>query len=379
MQNMPYLHFEPVLQTIESSCEQVYLQNELPSLSCAIVYQNDLRWAKSYGYADLAGRRLADSDTIYGIGSITKVFTAIMLMQLRDAGRLQLDDPVAHFLPEIKRLPTEATITLRQLASHTGGLPAMPPLPELMQAMQEYPPKIETLRQMRFPTQDQILERLPEVTLGSRPGTRFEYSNLGVALLSYALERIAEQPYATYVRDHILLPLDMKASGFTQRDLPTAQLATSYLPFETPLLAAPPAMKELQGFAAAGALHTSTRDLARFLASLGRRDGNMPPILATDSFQEMRSPLVQFDVSHYTGKTVPSGVGIGWFLSTCDGQTIVEHGGADPSSAAYLAYVPNLELGVFAVTNVGNPPAVTRLVYESLAMVLPFCHSVSSR
>ncbi|MEZ4731025.1 MAG: serine hydrolase domain-containing protein [Caldilineaceae bacterium] len=366
-------HLDPVLERIDQLLHDLSLQEELPSISAGIVFQQTVLWSQSYGYANLAEKRVADLQTIYGIGSITKVFTAIMLLQLRDAGQLQLDDPVARYLPELLRLPIEIPLTFRQLASHTAGLPTMPPLPELTQVMQEFPPTIETLRQITFPTNQRLLELLPTVELRCLPGAQVEYSNLGIALLAQALERIADQTYVDYIAERILQPLHMLHSGFTQDELPAAHLATSYLPLDSPPVAAPPAMKALKGFTAAGGLNASTRDMIHFLNFLMDDQTTLSnPILSQQSLQEMMHPVAHLSASRYTGKQVPSGVGIGWFLSTCNGHLMLEHGGADPSTAAYLAYIPDMALGIFMATNIGsNPTALARMAYTVLEQLIP--------
>ncbi|MEZ4864266.1 MAG: serine hydrolase domain-containing protein [Caldilineaceae bacterium] len=355
-------------QILNESLQNVYHQEGLPSLSALLVKDDKILWHGTVGYADLEQKRRADDQTIYGIGSITKVFTALMLLQLWDAHKLALDEPVARYLPELKQLPTGAAITFRQLASHTAGLPIMPPLPELAEVMQEFPPTIESLRQMRFPTGQQVLALLPLVTPLSAPGAQVAYSNLGVALLTYALERIAGQPYVAYVMEHILQPLGMVHSGFAAETLPAVHLATCYLPFTTPPVAAPTQMKDIQGFVATGALNASGGDMARFL--IGLFANAQSTILSSRSRHAMIQPVAHLSASRYTNRPTPGGVGIGWFLSSYRNHVILEHGGADPSTAAYLAYVPNLGLGVFAATNTGNPTAVATMAADFLELII---------
>lgn len=364
--NRPFAPLNALLQ-------QLYAQEQLPSLSAVIVHRQTMIWHESCGYADLTEKRVADAQTIYGLGSITKIFTALMLMQLREAGQLQLDEPVAHYLPELKQLAKGTSITFRQLASHTAGLPMMPPLPELAQAMQEFPPNLATLRQIRFPTGARLLELLPVVDLIAPPGTQVAYANLGVALLAQALERIADQGYTDYITEHLLQPLGMMHSSFSSDKLPATHLATSYLPFTEPPMAAPPEMKAIQGFTPAGGLSAAVSDMVRFLCFLADGQGSLAqPILSRQRLQEMMQPVAHLPASHYTNQPGASGVGIGWFLTTCQGQRMIEHGGADPSSAAYLAYLPDQELGVFVATNTGsNPLAVVLLANQLLAQVLP--------
>jgi CubicO group peptidase (beta-lactamase class C family) len=132
---------------------EMYLESEqesqnIPGLSAGIVYDQEILWAKGFGYANLEERIPATIGTLYRIGSVTKIFTAVMLMQLRDKGHLQLDDPVARYLPEFTRLRTDIPITFRHLVSHTSGLPTMPPIEELTAKFEM--PDLEDLHQIKY-------------------------------------------------------------------------------------------------------------------------------------------------------------------------------------------------------------------------------------
>ena len=159
------------LDLIDNSFNEVYVREQLPGITAVISHRQETIWARSYGFADLNSKKVADLDTIYHLGSVTKIFTAMMLMKLRDVGKLQLNDPLSKYLPEINKV-THLPITLKQLASHRSGLPLMPPVKELSQAMQEFPPSIETLKNMKFPPTEAILDSLSQVQLLFSPGTQ---------------------------------------------------------------------------------------------------------------------------------------------------------------------------------------------------------------
>ena len=163
--------------------QDTYTSEQLPGVSAIIVHQQAMRWAQSEGYADLVTKRPVDGDTLFHLGSITKLFTAIMLMQLHEMGKLQLDDPLERYLPELKT-GNQPRITLRQLVSHTSGLPTMPPLAELLAAMQEFPPVVETLRHIMFPSIDRIIDSLSQVELVALPSQQVIYSNFGCCYIS---------------------------------------------------------------------------------------------------------------------------------------------------------------------------------------------------
>lgn len=120
-----------VLAQIESDIEKGRQEKKIAGLSIAIVYDQEVLLSKGFGFADLDKKVPADQTTVYRVGSVTKLFTALMLMQLRDAGKLNLDDPIEKYLPEFKiksRFPDARPATFRQVAAHYSGLPIEPPM-----------------------------------------------------------------------------------------------------------------------------------------------------------------------------------------------------------------------------------------------------------
>ena len=188
-----------------------------PGLSVAVVHGPETTWARGFGYADLERQTPASPDTVYAVGSITKLFTATMLMQLRDAGKLRLDDPVQEFLPDVevpRRHPGAPAITFRHLVTHTSGL------------VKDAPVGYWDSRD--FPPVERLMALLPETEQPYPPSTQWKYSNLGVALLGHALARIAGQSWEAYVQDHILRPLGMTDSAPRLTSALRSQAARGY-------------------------------------------------------------------------------------------------------------------------------------------------------
>ncbi|MCA9924843.1 MAG: beta-lactamase family protein [Anaerolineales bacterium] len=360
-----------IQELMDAALYEAHVQEQLPGISAIITHRQEIVWSKSYGYTNLGTKKEADSDTIYHIGSVTKIFTAIMLMQLRDRGKLQLDDPLDKFLPELKKVSLPS-ITLRHLASHTSGLPLMPPLEELSRGMQEFPPSMETLRNMTFPTIRQIIDSMSQVSLVSPLGEQVTYSNLGISLLAHAMEHAAEQEYVNYVESRILRPLGMNQTGFSSTIMHAANKATCYLPFSSPPQEAPFETKMIGGFTPTGALWSSANDMAQFLAFLtSSQENDLRSILSQSSLQEMVQMIAPLESSRYTGAKMPGGVGVGWFLSQIQNHLLAEHGGADPSTAAYIAWLPQLDLAAFIATNTGkNPTAVASTMSTLLDLTI---------
>src|SRR5215471_10179399 len=271
-----------ILTEIEADAESARLKAKIPGMSIIIVYDQDVLLAKGFGYADLEKKIPADPQTVYRIGSVTKAFTALMLMQLRDAGKLQLDDPIEKYLPEFKiksRFPDARPATFRQVAAHYSGLPREAPLPYENQAMDEQPSVEEQLRSLK---NSEML--LPAMTM-------YSYSNLGYDIMGLALSRVAKQPYDQYVAAHILKPLGMNYSGFALTEQMKKHFAVGYKPAGsdgTYERAAYPTYVPL----ASGMLYSNVNDLASFLSLFfrqGPRGGKQ--VLGSSSLLEMLIPV----------------------------------------------------------------------------------------
>src|SRR5262245_51606743 len=179
---------------------------EQPAVSIGITYDQDLIWAKGYGFADLAKKTPATPSTAYRIASISKTFTAHAILQLRDAGKLQLDDPITKWIPELKLAkvdPESPVITIRQILSHTGGIPR----------------EVDGTywNDMNFPSREAMMPILNKMGVVGPPETEFKYSNVALGLAGYIVEAASGEPYPDYVARHILAPLGMNGT----RVLPT--------------------------------------------------------------------------------------------------------------------------------------------------------------
>jgi CubicO group peptidase (beta-lactamase class C family) len=175
--------------------------------SFVLVHDNEVVHREHHGHADLERNRVADDDTIYHWASITKTLTGIAILQLRDRGLLDLDDPVVEYVPEIRAVRnvhgSTRDITIRHLLTHTAGFRG----PTWPWKSEEWHPHEPT----RW---DQIVAMLPYTEVRFEPGTRWSYSNLGVVFLGQVIERISGDDYEVYVDKNILKPLGMHRSYF---------------------------------------------------------------------------------------------------------------------------------------------------------------------
>ena len=192
----------------------------MPGLSAAIVHDQDLLWSGASGFSDLDNQRPATTNTIYGICSISKLFTGIAVMQLRDQGKVQLDDPVSSLLPWFNLQQTfegSSEITLRNLLTHASGLPREADTPYWVRP--DFP----------FPTSKEVREMLGGQTTIYTANRYHQYSNLGLSLVGEIVAEKSGQDYTAYVNEHLLGPLGMTdtSTGFPT-DNREPRVATGY-------------------------------------------------------------------------------------------------------------------------------------------------------
>jgi hypothetical protein len=208
------------LMEVDSMIAANFARRPIGSVTAGVVVGKQLIWNKSYGDADMEKKTPADADTVYRIGSITKMFTALMLEQLVEAGKVHLSDPVETYFPEIKavqgRFPGAPPITLIQLATHTSGLGREP---DNIEAATTGPVS---------DWESTLIAALPHLRYQYEPGTRFFYSNIGYAILGAALSRAAGESYVEYVPKHIFEPLGMTHSALDRNAQMQPHLSKGY-------------------------------------------------------------------------------------------------------------------------------------------------------
>jgi CubicO group peptidase (beta-lactamase class C family) len=324
----------------------------LPGLSIGVVHDQDLVWSAGFGRAGLAPSRPAKPDTLYRIASITKLFTSTAIMQLRDAGKLRLDDPLVEHLPwfRLGRAHDEApAITIRHLLTHTAGLPREAGFPYWTDG--------------DFPTPAQVRERLAAQPAALPTETEWKYSNLGLTLAGEVVAAVSSRPYAEYVTDHVLQPLGMRCTWVTTPPADHPDLATGFtrrLPAGD-RIAAP--HTDGRGITPAANMTTCVRDLARF-AMLQFRDGPVggAQILRGSTLREMQRV-------HWLEPDWEAGWGLGFRIVRTRGKTYVGHGGALRGYRTIVHLCPADRLGVIVLTNAddGNPLQFAEKAFQWVA------------
>jgi D-alanyl-D-alanine carboxypeptidase len=339
------------LEVFDTWVDWTVRNREQPAVSIGIVYDQDLVWAKGYGYADLVKKVPATPSTAYRIASISKTFTAHAILQLRDAGKLQLDDPITKWIPELKLAkvePESPVITIRQILSHTGGIPR----------------EVDGTywNDMNFPSREAMMPVLNRMGVVGPPETEFKYSNVALGLAGYIVEAASGEPYPEYVARHILAPLGMTGT----RVIPTRDMATLAVGYGRRVAGKPRRLEPFfQGnyMLAASNFASTVEDLAKY-ASLQFRRG------PAGGAQILKgSTLAEMQRIHWLQPDWQSGRGLGWGIGRRDGLTRVGHGGSVPGHRTQLTFAPSEKFAVIALTNAedGDPHIYVNHAYTIVA------------
>lgn len=346
-----------VLADVYAAVDEARHALEIPGLSIAIVAGQEVLLAEGCGSVDLEKAAPATAETVYRVGSVTKLFTALMLMQLRDAGKLDLDDPVQKHLPEFKirsRFPDARPATFRQVVAHYSGLPREPPIPW------EYEPGLT------YPPMEEQLASLDRVEMITPAMTEFGYSNLGFNVIGTALARVANQPYADWVEEKILGPLGMKDSGFELDERMRPRVATGYGAKNAAGVREPDPWQEYG--VASGMLCSTAADLARFLMLFFREGpAGGAQVLGSSSLREMIVPVA---VSVKPGELWQTGSAIGWQCGPFNREQLSYKDGGTAGFSSVVVMNFERRIGVVVLTNAAAVEPF-QIAYDALVKVTP--------
>ena len=284
------------------------------------------RLVVSYGNLDRGGSRPVNGDTVFEIGSVTKVFTALLLADMAVRGEVSLNDPVKKYLPRNVRVAEKdgRAITLVDLATHTSGLPFFP---------SNFPPVEDRAAYSRY-TVEQLYDSLSRA-LPRAPGTRWEYSNTGGGLLGLALARRAGMDYEALVHTRIAGPLGMASTAIAVSPQMTSRLAMGH---DEQLEPAP--QWDLPALPGAASLRSTANDLLDLLAGfLGYATSPLAPAMAAMPETSRSNDIFRIDQA------------LGWFVIGKGDDRIFVHEGGTFGFASYLAYDPKSGTGVVVLSN----------------------------
>lgn len=305
----------------------------LPGVAVGVVSNQDLIWSKGFGFADLKAKVLMTATTKIRMASNSKLFTAIAIMQLREEGKLGLDDPVVKYLPWFKAKPAgddDGPITIEQLLSHSSGLQR-----EAGDHWVSY----------KFPSTDELPRLYADRQAAFAPSVRWKYSNLAYAVAGQVVEKVSGERWSVYVERNIFKPLGMDASS-VDRDI--SGLAVPYgrrmpdgtrevLPFV-----------DSRGMAAATGLTSNVEDMAKFISAQFRRGPRGgAQIVSSGSWREMLR--VRSVEENWT-----AGSGLGFDVKRVKDRTYIGHGGGYPGNTTQTLVQLDDKVGVIVLTNTND-------------------------
>jgi CubicO group peptidase (beta-lactamase class C family) len=302
--------------------------------SVLVARGNKILLSKGYGNANLEQNIPNDPDTKFRIGSLTKQFTAALVLLLQQDGKLRIEDPVRKYLPDAPK--SWDKITLTELLEHNSGIPEIQSDPRFRSwAMSPH-------------THAEEIALFKDRPLNFEPGSKHEYSNSNYLVLGAVIEKVTGQDYGTQLRNRIFKPLGMNDSGVDKDGLVLPKRAKGYMNDNGRLVPAPSESMSVPW--SAGSIYSTANDLLRW--ERGLFGGK---VLSQPSFKAMTT----------SGK---GSYGFGVAVKTEDGMKVVDHNGAIEGFVAHLAYVPEPHIAVIVLSNVfgGAPPAMGNQLVEAM-------------
>lgn len=318
------------IQQIERFIQGQQELSKIPGISVVIVEKGKTVYQKGFGYADVKSKTEVTPHTLFEIGSTTKAFTALAILQLEQKGQLKRSDEVRSYIPwlELKYNGELQSITLDQLMHHTSGIAS------------------NTIVKIPESKADNALEltvrTLLDQPLNRKPGSSFEYATINYDVLGYVIERVTKQPYDLYIKQHILDPIGMKDSYVGLHQLQSGAIATGYkLGFMKEQAYNAP---EYRGNIPAGYIISNSNDIAKWLQlQLGQISTREIEQHLIQKSHEPDLSVEPFDQNtHYAA---------GWGVQHDSGQSYLLHAGENPTFSSYFILKPDEQVGVAILAN----------------------------
>lgn len=336
------------LPQVDSVMRAFAANARVPGIAYGVIVDGKLLHVSALGLREAPTKAAVDTSSVFRIASMTKSFTALSILQLRDAGKLSLDDPAERYVPELKTMRYATSdaprITIRHLLSHSAGFPEDNPWGD----------------QQLAATDAQLSAMIKSgIPFSTAPGTAYEYSNFGFAILGRIVQNVSGMPYARYIQQRVLRPLGMTSTTMEARDVPANRLAHGYRLQDGAWLEE--AALPDGSFGAMGGMLTSSADLSRWVALMldawPARDGAESPVLKRSSVREMQQ-IARFSgataARNAAGTLTLNAGGYAYGLrsaSNCLFSHIVSHSGGLPGFGSQMRWLPEYGVGIVALGN----------------------------
>jgi len=323
----------------------------LPGVAVGVVKNQELVWSQGFGFANVQAKLPMTSTTKFRMASNSKLFTAIAIMQLREEGKIGLDDPVVKYLPWFKAKPAgddDGPITIEMLLSHSSGLQR-----EAGDHWTSY----------QFPTREELQQLYSERQAAFAPSVRWKYSNLGFSIAGLVVEQVSGQRWADYVQEHIFKPLNMRDSSVDQN---VPGLAVPYgrrMPDGTRKILP---FVDARGMGAATGVTSDVEDMAKFISAQFRRGPRGPgQILSGGSWRQMlRVRSVE--------ENWMAGTGLGFDVKRVNNRTYIGHNGGYPGNTTQTLIQLDDKVGVIVLTNTNdsNPADIANKLMSTVGQAV---------
>ncbi len=324
-------------------------KNHFPGIAYGIVVDNELVYSNASGLANIDSKTLASTTTNFRIASMSKSFTALSILKLRDEGKLSLTDPVSKFIPEIASVEylthDSPALTIENLLTMSAGFPEDNPWGD---------------RQLADTNEDLINLVKQGISFANVPSLHYEYSNLGFALLGNIITKVSGQPYQKYITENILKPLQMNEAKWEFTEVPKDKLALGYR-WENEQWKEEPILHD-GSYGAMGGLICSVEDFSKYLifhlSAWPARNDEESPIVKRSSMRAMHQlhklGSLQTKNKSINGQPCPAVTGYGYGLGyrmDCNGIVTVRHGGGLPGYGSEWRFYPEYGIGVVSLSN----------------------------
>lgn len=342
--------YADVARALTQLVEHERAQKGIPAISISLVDGRRIVWAQGFGWADSTAGVRASASTVYRVGSVSKLFTDVGIMRLVEHKALDLDAPIQRYLPDFHpKNPFGGEITIRELTSHRAGLTREPPIGNYFD---------DSTRTLAA-----TVASLNSTSLVYKPGTHTKYSNAGIAVLGYVLERTQHESFYPYLKRAVLAPMGLEHSAFEPLPDVRAHLAKADMwtldgrRFDAPTFQL--------GMGPCGSMYSTVLDLGRFveillghgLTSDGKR------VLAASTLDSMWMP-------QFAAPGATSGYGIGFNIGGLDGHRTIGHDGAIYGFATAVLALPDDSLGVVVTATLDGVNAVTDHIAQAAVELL---------
>ena len=336
-----------IIPHIDAKFEEFKVKNNLSSVSYALVSDGKIIHQNNSGIINHTSKKKADNASVYRIASMSKSFASVAILQLRDMGRLKLDDPVSKYIKELKgqKYSLESPeITIRHLLTHAAGFPEDNPWGD---------------RQLGISESEMLSMFRKGISFSNEPGVSYEYSNMGFAMLGQIIKNVSGQSYQSYIIEKIWKPLGMNNTYWDYKKVPDAQLVRGYRWLRSQYIEQP--MEGDGAYGIMGGMLTSIEDFSKYMTfhqNAYRTEAPQSKVLKKSSIKEMHFPanFSSMNLRGFTSVGEPcqnvSFYGYGLRIDqNCNQIRTIGHSGGLPGFGSDWKFLPAYNLSILTFTN----------------------------